>query len=73
MTRFTDTKLYVLVNKELTIRKHMADCEGDEDGIIERRDITSQRQFSTILNDFFDITLEEGESVCPPGASWEEL
>jgi arylamine N-acetyltransferase len=81
VTRFADTRLYVLVNKELTIRKHMCDCEGEEDGIIERRDITSQRQFKMILNDFFDIKLEEGQgegegggvAVCPPGASWEDL
>jgi arylamine N-acetyltransferase len=83
VTRFADSRLYVLVNKELTIRKHMSDCEGEENGIIESRDITSQRQFKMILNDIFDIKLEEGEgegegegggvAVCPPGTSWEDL
>lgn len=61
----------------------MADCEGKEDGIVERRNITSQKQFKSVLHDFFDIKLDdeedekegvkEGVAVCPPGTIWEDV
>ena len=73
VTRFADTSLYVLVNKEFTIRKHMADGEGDGNGVIEKRNITSQGELTTILNDFFDINIGDGVPLCPPGTTWEEL
>ena len=72
VTRFTDTSLYVLVNKELTIRKHMADCKEGENFIIEKRDIKSQHEMLTVLDDFFCIKLKEGTALCPPGATWDK-
>ena len=69
VTRFADDNLLVLVNKEFSIRRHLADSSGEE--TLEKREIHSTKELLEILRDHFDIELEEADSLCPPGSTWE--
>ena len=53
VSRFAEEHLLVLVNKDFSIRRHLADNSGDE--ILERREIQSENELIKILRDQFDI------------------
>lgn len=70
VSRFAEEHMLVLVNKDFSIRRHLADTSGEE--ILERREIQSEKELIEVLRDRFDIKLEEADRLCPPGSTWEE-
>jgi N-acetyltransferase len=70
VTKFEDNSLKVLVNKEYSIKRHLADDSGEE--ILETREIQSEKELKNVLRDEFGIELEEEDRLCPPGSSWEK-
>lgn len=71
ISKFDDDSLKVLLNKDFSIRRHLADSTGDE--ILFRHEIKTEKELFKILKDHFDIVLEENDRLCPPGSTWDDL
>lgn len=69
VSKFDDNSLKVLLNKDFSIRRHLADSTGEE--ILLRREIQTEKELFEILKDHFDIVLEGSDRLCPPGSTWD--
>src|SRR5205814_62274 len=68
LSKFWEDKRCIMFNQNFKFRMIGA---GTTDEVVDKRVITTQEEYLSVLREYFDLSFPDGTVICPPGVNWQ--